>query len=114
MRRPRIASLSSIRHLCAWVQRAPGDRRHARGSHARYVAAPTRVRTSRSTPHRSVAVGRSYPGTVEATEARYPSQWEADVVLVDGATAHLRPIRPEDADALQRFHLGQSPESVYL
>jgi acyl-CoA synthetase (NDP forming)/RimJ/RimL family protein N-acetyltransferase len=44
----------------------------------------------------------------------YPAQWEADVVLRDGGTAHLRPIVPEDADALQRFHKAQSPESVYL
>jgi acyl-CoA synthetase (NDP forming)/RimJ/RimL family protein N-acetyltransferase len=44
----------------------------------------------------------------------YPSRWEADVVLRDGGTAHLRPIRPEDAEGLQRFHLRQSPESVYL
>ncbi len=44
----------------------------------------------------------------------YPSSWEADVVLRDGATAHLRPIRPDDADALQRFHQAQSPESIYL
>jgi acyl-CoA synthetase (NDP forming)/RimJ/RimL family protein N-acetyltransferase len=45
---------------------------------------------------------------------RYPAHWEADVVLTDGQTAHLRPILPGDADALQRFHLAQSPESVYL
>ena len=44
----------------------------------------------------------------------YPSQWEADVVLRDGGTAHLRPIRADDAENLQRFHLAQSPESVYL
>jgi acyl-CoA synthetase (NDP forming)/RimJ/RimL family protein N-acetyltransferase len=44
----------------------------------------------------------------------YPSDWEADVVLRDGGTAHLRPIRPEDTEELQRFHLAQSPESVYL
>ncbi|WP_029089624.1 GNAT family N-acetyltransferase [Brevibacterium album] len=44
----------------------------------------------------------------------YPAQWEADVVLRDGGTAHLRPIVPEDADALQRFHKAQSPESIYL
>jgi acyl-CoA synthetase (NDP forming)/RimJ/RimL family protein N-acetyltransferase len=58
----------------------------------------------------------SYSGRVDdnGPAARYPSEWEADVVCVDGATAHLRPIRPEDADALQRFHLAQSPESVYL
>jgi acyl-CoA synthetase (NDP forming)/RimJ/RimL family protein N-acetyltransferase len=44
----------------------------------------------------------------------YPAHWEADVVLRDGGTAHLRPITPDDADALQRFHLAQSPRSIYL
>ena len=48
-------------------------------------------------------------------EARpYPTHWEADVVLRDGATAHLRPINPEDAGSLERFHAGQSAESIYL
>src|SRR3954469_24101290 len=46
--------------------------------------------------------------------AAYPAHWEADVVLADGSTAHLRPITPADADALQRFHMAQSPESTYL
>src|SRR3954447_17104922 len=46
--------------------------------------------------------------------ASYPAHWEADVVLADGGTAHLRPITPADADALQRFHMAQSPESTYL
>jgi acyl-CoA synthetase (NDP forming)/GNAT superfamily N-acetyltransferase len=44
----------------------------------------------------------------------YPAHWEADVVLRDGATMHIRPIRPEDADALQRFHVRQSPQSTYF
>jgi acyl-CoA synthetase (NDP forming)/RimJ/RimL family protein N-acetyltransferase len=44
----------------------------------------------------------------------YPAHWEADVVLADGGTAHLRPITPDDADALQAFHVRQSPESTYL
>ena len=44
----------------------------------------------------------------------YPRHWEADVVLRDGGTAHLRPITPDDAAALQRFHLAQSAESTYL
>lgn len=43
----------------------------------------------------------------------YPSHWEADVVLRDGSTMHIRPIRPGDADALQRMHLAQSKESIY-
>lgn len=48
------------------------------------------------------------------TMTHYPSHWEADVVLRDGGTAHLRPIVPSDSDALQRMHMSQSPESVYL
>mgnify|MGYP002718293032 CR=1 FL=1 len=44
----------------------------------------------------------------------YPSYWEADVVLRDGATAHVRPIRPSDADGIQEMHSRQSPESIYL
>ncbi len=44
----------------------------------------------------------------------YPAHWEADVVLADGSTAHLRPITPQDAAALQAFHVRQSPESTYL
>lgn len=44
----------------------------------------------------------------------YPAAWEADVVLQDGSTAQLRPIRPQDADALQAFHVAQSERSTYL
>ena len=46
--------------------------------------------------------------------AAYPVWWEADVVLKDGAVAHVRPIVPTDADRVRRFHAGQSPESIYL
>ena len=44
----------------------------------------------------------------------YPQHWAAVVVLRDGGTAHVRPIHPDDGEALQRFHLAQSEESVYL
>ncbi len=44
----------------------------------------------------------------------YPAHWEADVVLRDGSTAHLRPITPADAQALQDMHQKQSETSVYL
>ncbi|MGH8968087.1 MAG: GNAT family N-acetyltransferase, partial [Actinomycetes bacterium] len=44
---------------------------------------------------------------------RYPDQWEADVVLRDGGTAHLRPIRPDDGDPLRDFYARLSPESIY-
>ena len=46
--------------------------------------------------------------------SEYPAHWEADVVLRDGSTAHLRPIRPDDAEELARMHRQQSQTSIYL
>lgn len=43
----------------------------------------------------------------------YPEQWEADVVLGDGSACHMRPIRPDDADLLRRFHEQLSPQTIY-
>ena len=34
----------------------------------------------------------------------YPSHWEADVLLRDGRTAHIRPIRSADKDLLVDFY----------
>jgi len=44
----------------------------------------------------------------------YPASWEADVVLRDGHTVHVRPIVADDAERLLRFHSRQSPESIYF
>ncbi|WP_299518888.1 GNAT family N-acetyltransferase [uncultured Serinicoccus sp.] len=44
----------------------------------------------------------------------YPHEWEADVVLSDGRVAHVRPIRPDDTEAIHRFHEAQSEQSIYL
>jgi acetyl coenzyme A synthetase (ADP forming)-like protein len=41
----------------------------------------------------------------------YPAHREADVVLHDGSTVHLRPVREGDAGALREFLAGLSPES---
>ena len=42
-----------------------------------------------------------------------PGDWEADVVLNDGGTTHLRPIRPDDGDRLRDFHSRLSQQTVY-
>ncbi|WP_246080398.1 bifunctional GNAT family N-acetyltransferase/acetate--CoA ligase family protein [Nonomuraea mesophila] len=47
-------------------------------------------------------------------EEHYPAHWEADVVLADGGTAHVRPIRPADADRLRSFYSRLSDESIYF
>ena len=44
----------------------------------------------------------------------YPKWWEADLVLSDGGTVHLRPIVPSDADALLAFHSRMSQRTRYL
>jgi hypothetical protein len=42
-----------------------------------------------------------------------PQHWEADVLLRDGRTAHIRPIQPEDADLLVEFYGRVSDQSKY-
>ena len=43
----------------------------------------------------------------------YPVGFETDVVLADGATATVRPIRPDDGELLTGFHARQSAQSIY-
>ena len=43
----------------------------------------------------------------------YPAGFDVDVVLADGATAHVRPIRPDDGPRILAFHARQSPQSIY-
>ncbi len=47
------------------------------------------------------------------TRPAYPAHWEADVVLRDGGTAHVRPISPDDAERLVDFYADVSPKSKY-
>lgn len=42
-----------------------------------------------------------------------PAHWESDVLLRDGGTAHIRPIRAEDATLLSEFYARVSDESKY-
>src|SRR5262249_7776901 len=44
----------------------------------------------------------------------FPPHWEADVLVADGGTVHLRPIEGSDADALVKFHGGLSGRTRYL
>ncbi|HLR94667.1 MAG TPA: GNAT family N-acetyltransferase [Jiangellaceae bacterium] len=51
---------------------------------------------------------------VEAQTPDYPAHWEADVVLSDGGTAHVRPIRPSDDERLVEFYARVSDRSKYF
>jgi acyl-CoA synthetase (NDP forming)/RimJ/RimL family protein N-acetyltransferase len=44
----------------------------------------------------------------------YPKHWEADVVLSDGGTVHLRPIIPDDADLIVALHGRLSERTRYF
>ncbi|MBM7513467.1 acyl-CoA synthetase (NDP forming)/RimJ/RimL family protein N-acetyltransferase [Nocardioides cavernae] len=44
---------------------------------------------------------------------RPPRHWEADVLLRDGRTAHIRPIQPEDRELLVEFYSRVSEQSKY-
>jgi L-amino acid N-acyltransferase YncA len=45
---------------------------------------------------------------------RDPRHREADVLLRDGSTVHVRPVTIEDAPAVEAFFKGLSPESIAL
>lgn len=47
-------------------------------------------------------------------EPAYPAHWESDVVLADGGTMRVRPIRVADGALIEAFHARQSSESIYL
>jgi acyl-CoA synthetase (NDP forming)/RimJ/RimL family protein N-acetyltransferase len=44
----------------------------------------------------------------------YPRHWEADVVLSDGGTVHLRPVTPDDAERLLALHSRLSERTRYF
>lgn len=51
---------------------------------------------------------------MEPPGPQYPDHWEADVVLADGGVAHIRPVRPDDTEALREMHRRMSDRSKYL
>ncbi|HVN50627.1 MAG TPA: GNAT family N-acetyltransferase, partial [Acidimicrobiales bacterium] len=63
-----------------------------------------------NTRHDAPAGPSSVPGRAEDDGQR----WEADVVLSDGGTVHIRPVRPDDTELLESFHARQSRESIYF
>jgi acyl-CoA synthetase (NDP forming)/GNAT superfamily N-acetyltransferase len=50
----------------------------------------------------------------EADEHVAPRHWESDVLLRDGSTAHIRPIRSDDAELLVEFYGRVSDQSKYF
>ena len=48
------------------------------------------------------------------TITTYPAQFESDVVLRNGRTLRIRPVRPDDREALLALYRGLSPDSLYM
>ena len=46
--------------------------------------------------------------------AVYPAEREADIVLRDGSTAHVRPVRPTDREAMHAFLSGVSEDAIWF
>jgi acetyl coenzyme A synthetase (ADP forming)-like protein len=46
--------------------------------------------------------------------SEYPTQWESDVVLTDGGTVRVRPVRADDEPRVLALYERLSDESVYL
>jgi acyl-CoA synthetase (NDP forming)/GNAT superfamily N-acetyltransferase len=61
-------------------------------------------------------VGPEHPGPDPTGELprNYPARWESDVILSDGSTMHIRPIRPTDGAGIEALHQRLSPETIYF
>ena len=64
--------------------------------------------------HPSASVLGQAGAMAAPTPEGYPAEWETTVVLADGSTASIRPIRPDDGTRLAEFHGRQSAESIYF
>lgn len=51
---------------------------------------------------------------LKAATLSYPAQYESDVVLRDGSTLRLRPVRADDEAELRKLHDRLSRESLYF
>jgi acyl-CoA synthetase (NDP forming)/GNAT superfamily N-acetyltransferase len=59
------------------------------------------------------AVGR-FASLPRVVAPDYLKEWEGDAVLSDGATVHVRPIRPDDGERLVALHGRLSKQSQYF
>ena len=95
----------------AGAARRPGARRRSSSrssSRTWHRAAGGDAGHDRPWPVASSSHGRRLAGTTDPAE-----RWSSTVVLGDGESALVRPIRPDDAPALAAFHDRQSRESIY-
>jgi len=99
------------------ADRDPADRDPADRDHPERASSDRGAVAGRGAPEvGSMPVAPASEGTAPGPRDPYdyPRGWEADVVLSDGGTVHLRPIVPSDADGLVAFHAKLSERTRYL
>ena len=68
--------------------------------------------TPRSPGHaRFLSVSQDTAAGTDVEIPAPPQHWEADVLLRDGRTAHIRPIRPDDREVFVEFYSRVSDQS---
>jgi len=87
------------------TEQVPTDHRH--GDQDKETAGRRRPSLQRAVQNRADG-DRQEPSFTVDVLAR-----ETEVVLRDGSALRLRPVRPEDEDALLRFYQGLSPDSLF-
>ncbi len=70
--------------------------------------------TEPQTPESRTSTGEGQSDSSGRSPWDYPRNWIADVLASDGGVVHLRPIVPDDADRLVRFHAGLSERTRYM
>lgn len=99
------------------------EQQHSSGTDATSPAGPSRQGTEAGTDAGTGvdtgAVAATNGAAGDAGEPApdpfdYPHEWEADVVLSDGGTVHMRPIVPNDADRVVALHSRLSERTRYL
>ncbi len=70
--------------------------------------------TAPSDSHVSEAAGPPVDKPEPREPWDYPRHWIADVLASDGGVVHLRPILPDDAERIVRFHSGLSERTRYM
>jgi acetate---CoA ligase (ADP-forming) len=66
-----------------------------------------------ATDSRSDGGGQTAGVRATVSEPGYPSDRETDIVLRDGSTVHVRPVRTGDRDAIHEFLTGVSEDSIW-
>src|SRR3954469_12468685 len=105
----RMCSSKSSGRSCFALPRAMG-----------LIVSTCRRRNAAGTPHspgharfRGVS-GPDVARTPDLEAPAPPKHWEADVLLRDGRTAHIRPIRPDDREVFLEFYSRVSDQSKYF